>query len=57
MKEVKVKTGQKTKYSGQYKIKGTENEITLISGKKVPPTSFGKTEFILTDKTKHSKKT
>ena len=48
-----VKTGQKAPTSGQYRPVGSKNEITLIQGKTVPPTSDGKTKFVLVDKTKH----
>lgn len=51
----KVTTGQKCPQSGQYKPKGSKTEITLVQGKKVPPTSSGTTTFTLVDKTKHKK--
>jgi hypothetical protein len=50
-----VKTGQKAPVSGQYKPRGSKSEITLVAGKRVPPTSTGTTHFTLVDKTKHSK--
>ncbi len=52
---VKVKTGEKAPVSGQYKIKGGQTEITLVQGKRVPPTTSGATQFTLVDKTRHSK--
>lgn len=50
---VKVHTGQIAPVSGQYRPQGSKTEITLVQGKKVPPTSNGSTSFILVDKTKH----
>ena len=50
---ITVKTGQKAPVSGQYKPKGGKAEVTLIEGKRVPPSSSGATEFKLVDKTKH----
>lgn len=52
---VKTKTGQKAPVSGQYKPKGSNTEVTLVQGKKVPPTLNGATDFKLVDKTKHKK--
>lgn len=52
---IKVKTGEKAPVSGQYKIKGGQTEITLIQGKRVPPSASGITQFTLVDKTRHSK--
>lgn len=52
---VKIKTGQKVPISGQYKPVGINTEVTLIKGKRVPPTLNGATTFILVDKTKHRK--
>lgn len=48
-----VKTGEKAPVSGQYRPIGGKTEITLVEGKKIPPTSNGKTKFVLVDKTKH----
>ena len=48
-----VKTGQKAPVSGQYKPVGSKTEITLIQGKRVPPTPSGTTKFKLVDQTKH----
>lgn len=48
-----VKTGQKAPISGQYKPIGSNNEITLVRGKTVPPSSNGVTKFTLVDKTRH----
>ena len=50
-----VKTGEICKQSGQYKVVGSNTEITLVKDKKVPPTIGGKTEFVLVDKTKHKR--
>ena len=47
-----VKTGQKAPVSGQYKPAG-KTEVTLVQGKRVPPTSSGATKFTLVDQTKH----
>lgn len=49
----KVKTGQKAPVSGQYRPVGSKSEITLVQGKRVPPTSSGVTKFTLVDQTKH----
>lgn len=48
-----VKTGQIAKKSGQYRPIGGKTEVTLIAGKRVPPTSNGATKFTLVDQTKH----
>lgn len=48
-----VKTGQKAPVSGQYKPVGGKTEITLVQGKRVPPTPAGATKFKLVDQTKH----
>lgn len=50
----KVKTGQKVPVSGQYRPTGSKTEVTLVQGKRVPPTTTGVTTFTLVDKTKHS---
>ena len=50
-----IKTGQTTPISGQYKPVGTDREVTLVKGNRVPPTPEGVTKFKLTDKTKHKK--
>ena len=48
-----IKTGTICPESGQYKAIGSKTEVTLVKGKKVPPTSTGSTKFILVDTTKH----
>lgn len=48
-----VKTGQKAPVSGQYRPVGSKTEITLVQGKRVPPTPAGTTKFKLVDQTKH----
>lgn len=55
----KLKPGQKTPSSGQYKVLGprggsTGREITSIEGNTLPPGKQGET-YILVDKTKHKK--
>ncbi|MBD5151784.1 MAG: hypothetical protein HDT16_04640 [Oscillibacter sp.] len=50
----KVKTGQIAQTSGQYRPTGKNTEVTLVAGKRVPPTPDGATTFTLVDKTKHS---
>ena len=50
----KVKTGGVTPVSGQYRPAGKKTEVTLVAGKRVPPTSTGATTYTLVDKTKHS---
>lgn len=52
---VKVKTGQTAPVSGQYKPKGSNREVTMIKGKRVPPTPEGAAEFRLVDVTKHKR--
>lgn len=52
---LKVKTGQTCPKSGQYKATGSKTEITLVEGKKVPPTNTGSTKFVMVDPTKHKK--
>ncbi len=49
----KVKTGQRAPASGQYKPAGSKTEITLVQGKRVPPTASGATTFTLVDRTVH----
>ncbi len=48
-----VKTGQIAPKSGQYRPAGSKTEVTLVAGKRVPPTSNGTTKFTLVDQTKH----
>ena len=48
-----VKTGTICPCSGQYRPVGSKSEVTLVKGKKVPPTSSGTTKFVLVDPTKH----
>ncbi len=48
-----IKTGQKVPVSGQYKPTGSNNEVTFVQGKTVPPTPSGATKFTLVDQTKH----
>ncbi len=55
MKRKITTTGQYAPDSGQYRVDGTNIEITLVRGTKVPPTRNGNTKFILIDKTKHKK--
>lgn len=50
---MKTKTGQKAPVSGQYRPSGSKTEVTLVQGKRVPPTASGATTFTLVDKTKH----
>ena len=50
----KIKTGPKVPVSGQYRPAGSKTEVTLVQGKRVPPTTTGVTTFTLVDKTKHS---
>jgi hypothetical protein len=51
---VKVKTGGTAPVSGQYRPAGKKTEVTMVAGKRVPPTANGATTFTLVDKTKHS---
>ena len=48
-----VKTGQIAPKSGQYRAAGSKTEVTLVQGKKVPPTAKGAAKFTLVDATKH----
>ena len=49
----KIATGGIAEFSGQYKVLGTKQEITLIKGHRVPPYDGKAQDFILVDKTKH----
>ena len=54
MPEITVKPGEIVPFSGQYKPRGGDTEITLIKGTKVPPNNGeGQQVFVLVDKTKH----
>ena len=50
-----VKTGQIAPVSGQYRPVGGKTEVTLVQGKRVPPTASGQTKFTLVDTTVHAK--
>lgn len=52
-KKVVTKTGEKAPTSGQYRPKGTKEEITLSKGDRVPPYDKQAKKFVLVDKTKH----
>lgn len=52
----KIKTGQICQQSGQYRPIGGKTEVTLIQGKRVPPTQQGATKFVMVDATKHKNK-
>jgi len=49
----KVRTGGVAPKSGQYKVAGTQREITLTKGERVPPNGGKAQTFVLVDKTKH----
>lgn len=53
MKKITVQTGQTAPVSGQYRATGSKTEITLVQGKRVPPTHTGATKFTLVDRTQH----
>lgn len=53
MKKITTKTGQTAPVSGQYKAAGSKTEVTLVQGKRVPPTLAGATKFTLVDRTQH----
>lgn len=53
MRKTTVKTGQIVPQSGQYRPIGSKTEVTLVRGKRVPPTTNGTTKFNLVDQTKH----
>ncbi len=50
---VKIKTGGKAPKSGQYRVSGMKQEITLSKGERVPPYGRKARTFVLVDKTKH----
>ncbi|MDD5437923.1 MAG: hypothetical protein PHC70_02140 [Patescibacteria group bacterium] len=55
-KKVTVHTGEKAPVSGQYRPAGSEHEITLSEGDRVPPNRQGvQQRFTLVDKTKHKR--
>lgn len=56
MTKITVKTGQLAPKSGQYRVAGSKTEVTLVQGKKVPPTSKGAAKFTLVDATKHKER-
>lgn len=51
----KVKTGDTASTSGQYRVSGTKQEITLSKGDRVPPHGGKAQTFVLVDKTRHKK--
>lgn len=53
MKKITTTTGQKAPASGQYRAIGSKTEVTLVQGKRVPPTPAGATKFTLVDQTRH----
>ena len=53
MKKITTTTGQKAPTSGQYRAVGSKTEVTLVQGKRVPPTPTGATKFTLVDQTRH----
>ena len=53
MKKITTRTGQTAPVSGQYKATGSKTEVTLVQGKKVPPTPAGAAKFTLVDRTHH----
>lgn len=53
MKRITAKTGQTAPVSGQYKATGSNTEVTLVRGKRVPPTPAGAAKFTLVDRTRH----
>lgn len=50
---IKIKTGGIAPKSGQYRILGTNYEITLTKGERVPPYGGVACAFVLVDKTRH----
>ena len=56
MTKTTVKTGQIAPKSGQYRAAGSKTEVTLVQGKKVPPTAKGAAKFTLVDATKHKER-
>jgi hypothetical protein len=53
--KITTKTGEKAPTSGQYRADGNKHEVTLVAGKRVPPSPVSN-QFTLVDKTKHKKK-
>ncbi|QIW22370.1 YjzC family protein [Bacillus thuringiensis] len=55
------KPGQKPEHSGQFQERGprggkvTNNEVTGIEGKPLPPTSKSGNQWVQVDKTKHKR--
>jgi hypothetical protein len=55
-KKVIAQTGHPAPVSGQYRLSGAKNEITLSKGDVTPPNNFGvRQRFVLVDKTKTKK--
>ncbi|MBI3573248.1 MAG: hypothetical protein HY092_03555 [Candidatus Kerfeldbacteria bacterium] len=48
-----LKPGQKAKRSGQYRLVGSKKEVTMVKGRKLPPTHKRHRHYRLTDPTKH----
>lgn len=60
MEKKELKPGSICDTSGQYKMRGprggiSKTEVTLIEGKKVPPTDKPRQTYIIVDKTKHKR--
>lgn len=53
MKKITTRTGKTAPVSGQYKATGSKTEVTLVQGKRVPPTPAGAVKFTLVDQTRH----
>jgi len=54
LRKIKVTPGEKVPQSGQY-VTQEGTEVTLVKGKRVPPTSKPGQSFTLVDPTKHKK--
>lgn len=50
---ITVSTGGTAPVSGQYRVLGTQYEITLSKGERVPPYGGRSCVFVLIDRTKH----
>lgn len=48
-----IRTGQTAPVSGQCRVLGTQYEITLTRGERVPPYRGSAATFVLVDKTRH----
>ncbi len=55
MAKEKLHTGETVTYSGIYRIKGTEDEMVLSTGDRVPPYDKEAADVVLIRKVKHQR--